>query len=163
MFNKIAAGVLLGAALALAPVSAPAQMSISDGKTTTTTKGVEPTAGIPAPPTMPSANEPVIGGQMKTVTSVKSCLDKLPPEEAAEIRLRYSKPYQECQRRLHSQAIQKAKPVSEEDMQKPAVAESPRNFVRVQKTTTPPKMPILGIKGSNIPEKSEKKPSNFNR
>lgn len=162
MFNKIAATMLLGAALALAPVAAFAQMSISDGKTTTTTGGVAPADGM-TPPTMPTGNEPVIGGQMKTVTSVKSCLEKLPPEEATEIRLRYSKPYQECQRRLHSQAVQKAKPASEEDMQKPAAAENPRNFVRVQKTTTPPKLPILGIKGSNIPEKSEKKPSNFNR
>lgn len=155
------AKLALGVALICAAPPAQAQMSISDGTTTTTTKGVEPAPGLPAPPAMPAANEPVASGQMRTVTSVKSCLDKLPPEDAAEIRLRYSRPYQECQRRLHSQTLQNAKPATAEEIQNPVAAENPRNFIRVKKSTTPPAAPILGVKGTNIREKSEKKTNQF--
>ena len=42
------------------------------------------------------------GGGMRTVTPINKCLDQLPEADAIEVRGNYLKPYQECQRRLHS-------------------------------------------------------------
>lgn len=134
-----------------------AQMTISNGQQTTTTKGVSPHPGIP------TGNETPPAGFVKSVTPVSGCLDQLPPEEAAEVRTRYLKPYQECHRRLQIHAIKKAKAVKEGETEKQTQAESPRNFVRVQKDAAPTAPPVIGIKASNIPDKKEKTPGNYNR
>lgn len=145
-------------ALWLAALSpAVAQMHISNGQETTTTKGVSPQPGIPA------GNETPPAGFVKSVTPVSACLDQLPPEEAAEVRARYLKPYQECQRRLQIHAIKKAKAGEEAESKEEKQAESPRNFVRVQKDTAPAAAPIIGIKNSDAPEKREKAPDFYNR
>ena len=140
---------------------AGAQMHISNGQKTTTTEGVSPQPG------MPTGNETPPQGFVKSVTPVSGCLAQLPPEEAAEVRARYLKPYQECQRRLHIHALKKVKAGAEEDTEDKKQAESPRNFVRVQKDADPaPQTPIVGIKGSNIPdtaEKEQKTPNRYNR
>jgi hypothetical protein len=134
-----------------------AQMTISNGQQTTTTQGVSPQPGMPA------GNETPPAGFVKSVTPVSGCLDQLPPEEAAEVRARYLKPYQECQRRLQIHAIKRAKAGKESESEKQTQAESPRNFVRVQKDTAPAAEPVLGIRGSNIPDIKEKTPGNYNR
>lgn len=92
------------------------------------------------------------GGHTTVVTSVKTCLDELPPADAAEIRSNYLKPYQECQRRTQALSVKRLKAGDEEDKPESKEAESPRNFIRVQKDTTPGKAPVIGIKGSNIPD-----------
>lgn len=152
------------AALLLLAATPPAaaQMHISNGQKTTTTQGVSPQPGMPA------GNETPPRGFVKSVTPVTGCLDQLPPEEAAEVRARYLKPYQECQRRLHSHALKKAKAGAEtQEAEGAKPAESPRNFVRVQKDAAPAKQaPIIGLKGDNIPdkaEKGEKAPFGYNR
>lgn len=135
-----------------------AQMHISNGQEATTTKGVAPPPGIPA------GNEPPPAGFVKSVTPISGCLDQLPPAEAAEVRARYLKPYQECQRRLQINAIKKVRAGETDESEKEKQAESPRNFIRVKKddSKTVPE-PIIGIRGSNIPEKSEKTPDDYNR
>ena len=152
----IAAALLLSAGM-----PAAAQMHISNGQKTTTTQGVTPQPG------MPTGNETPPQGFVKSVTPVSGCLGQLPPEEAAEVRARYLKPYQECQRRLHMHAVKKAKAGDAAESEDSKQAEGPRNFVRVQKEAdAAPQTPILGIKGSNIPdapEKGEKTSGSYNR
>lgn len=157
---KTATALVAVLVLAAAPLAA-AQMHISNGKTTTTTEGVSPQPG------MPTGNETPPRGFVKSVTPVTGCLDQLPPEEAAEVRARYLKPYQECHRRLQINALKKAKAGDVKAEEGDKQAESPRNFVRVQKDAEPAaKTPILGIKGSNIPEapeKAQKSSGGYNR
>jgi|GEM_PF-1958449 len=123
----------------------------ADGKSTITT---------PAP----AKEGEFEGGHTATVTSVKSCLDELPPEDAAEIRRNYLKPYQECQRRAQALSVKRVKAGEDAEKPTPKEAESPRNFIRVQKDTKPEKVPVLGIKGSNIPDaKPASTQDNYNR
>lgn len=147
------------AVLCLAVLSpAAAQMHISNGQKTTTTQGLFDA------PVMPSGNEPPPQGFVKSVTPVNACLEQLPPEEAAEVRARYLKPYQECQRRLQIHAIKRAKAGAKDDEHAPEQAESPRNFVRVQKDSRPaPAAPIVGAKEGSMPVKREKTPDLYNR
>lgn len=71
---------------------------------------------------------PDTGMQVRVVTPLKECLDQLPPEDIADIRQNYLKPYQECQRRLADLRHKKATAGEKE----PAAAVTPRNFIRVQ-------------------------------
>ncbi|MBI1215663.1 MAG: hypothetical protein GC185_07585 [Alphaproteobacteria bacterium] len=64
------------------------------------------------------------------VTSVESCLAKLPPEEAGEIRLHSRQPYTDCRRLLnaHAHARHHYAAVQQADALTPV---TPRNFIRV--------------------------------
>lgn len=75
---------------------------------------------------------PQTGMQMQsfTVTSVEKCLSQLPPAEAAEVRARYVKPYEECNNRV--MANTRAQKTYEAGKQQEALTpETPRNYVRV--------------------------------
>lgn len=98
-------------------------------------------------------------GGMRTVTPINKCLDQLPEAEAIEVRGNYLKPYQECQRRLHTlkrtdaeddkdsgkkRSKKAAKDDTDEDdgeervsKKAPPPAEDARNFVRVRKDDSP--------------------------
>lgn len=65
-----------------------------------------------------------------TVTSVEECLEQLSPEDAADIRATSIKPYEDCNRRLQRQRLEKketAKRKKAEDEE----AETHTNFLRV--------------------------------
>jgi len=155
MNKKIAAAVAALWLTALSP--AAAQMHISNGQQTTVTEGLSPQ------PAMPAGNEMPPVGVVKSVTPVSACLDQLPPEEAAEVRARYLKPYQECQRRLQIHAIKRAKAGDQGDSGEEKKAESPRNFIRVQKDAAPAAAPIIGLKNSDAAAKRGKTPDLYNR
>lgn len=70
--------------------------------------------------------------QTTSVTSLQKCLDKLSPEDAAEVRLNPIRPYQECLARLSNAAAEKRSlKVTREKENKEPVAENARNFSRV--------------------------------
>lgn len=70
------------------------------------------------------------GMQSMSVTSIDKCLAQLPPAEAAEIRTRYVKPYEECRNRVGANA--RAQKTVEVTKQEEALTpETPRNYIRV--------------------------------
>jgi hypothetical protein len=75
---------------------------------------------------------PQNGMQMQsfTVTSVEKCLSQLPPAEAAEIRARYVKPYEECNNRVMSNT-RAQKTIEAGKQQEALTPETPRNYIRV--------------------------------
>lgn len=84
---------------------------------------------------------PAYGMQSHSVTSAEECLKQLDPDEAMDIRKNALMPWQECQRRLQEKLKQeKEKKQSEkaeaEKEPTPPAAETPRNYIRVQKPET---------------------------
>jgi hypothetical protein len=80
------------------------------------------------------------------VTSIKDCYDALSPEDAADIRMNYAMPYQECQKRLAARR-QARKLAEDKQAAADATPVTPRNFVRVK--------PLPADKEASTPE-SEK-------
>lgn len=72
------------------------------------------------------------GMQTSTVTPLDECLKQLPPEEAAEVKMRYIQPYRECRIRLVNKAAEK-RHLEVTKQQEDATPETPRNYIRVQK------------------------------
>lgn len=87
-----------------------------------------------APPAR--AEEPATVSQTRVITPVQECFDKMTPEEVMDIRNNFAKPYQECQRRLQDKLRQSAAP--QDNAAAAPVAQTPRNFVRVQQDPVPP-------------------------
>ncbi len=121
-------------------------------------------------------------GGMRTVTPISKCLDQLPEADAIEVRGNYLKPYQECQRRLHSlkhsgaddaktggkkarskKAATDGEDAGEEPESKkaPAPAEDARNFVRVRKDDSPRRPASYG--DAATPEAPKNPPRQGNR
>lgn len=71
------------------------------------------------------------------VTSLQKCIDQLDPEDQAEVRLNAIRPYQECMSRLADKAAKRRhiKVSRERAAEEDDVAETPRNFSRVQERT----------------------------
>jgi len=96
----------------------------------------------------------IMPAQSAVVTSVDACLKQLDPDEAAEVRRNYQRPYQECQSRL-AEKLSKKKTAKAGAAQKGPEAESPRNFVRVQPLkadpTPPPGLDSTSAGASNTP------------
>lgn len=82
--------------------------------------------------------EEAIPSGRHVVTSVQDCLDKLPEEDAADIRSKSIKPYEDCQKRLQVRAREK-KEEAEKDEAEEAEAETPSNFLRVTEAEDSPK------------------------
>jgi hypothetical protein len=76
------------------------------------------------------AAAPAAASNSIVVTSLSTCLDKLDPADANEVRTRYVKPYAECQYRLREKLERKAE--AKKTAQEAPVAASPRNYLRVQ-------------------------------
>lgn len=72
------------------------------------------------------------GMQTSTVTPLDECLKQLPPEEAAEVKMRYIQPYRECRLRLAGKA-EEQRHIEVTKQREDATPETPRNYVRVQK------------------------------
>jgi hypothetical protein len=66
----------------------------------------------------------------RVVTPVEDCLDQLSPEDAADIRATSITPYEDCNRRLQRQRLEK-KSASEKKKAAEEEAETPSNFMRV--------------------------------
>lgn len=71
------------------------------------------------------------------VTSLQKCIDQLDPDDQAEVRLNAIRPYQECMNRLADKAAKRRhiKVSRERAAEEEEVAETPRNFSRVQERT----------------------------
>lgn len=93
-------------------IAAPALAQIAQGET-------ERTADFPA-------------AQGHVVTSTSDCLQKLDPSDAADIRINYAYPYQECLKRLAGQKAERQKAAAEKAATE-SIPETPRNYVRVKK------------------------------
>lgn len=91
--------------------------------------GTEPSSGAGANGDAPYSG---FGMQTSTVTPLDECLKQLPPEEAAEVKMRYIQPYRECRIRLADKAAEQ-RHVEVTKQRDDATPETPRNYVRVQK------------------------------
>ncbi len=95
-------------------------------------------ASFAAPAAQAQENETTTPGMKShTVTSVEACLEKLDEEDAIDVRTRYMKSWQECQKRLEVKlARERAEKAAEkaEKAPKDNIPETPRNYIRVQKS-----------------------------
>jgi len=74
--------------------------------------------------------------QYITVTSIQKCYERLDRKDALEIQRGYTKPYQECRRRL---SLKLQKEQGHKAGEPPgAIPDKPRNFYQVQKTPLRP-------------------------
>jgi hypothetical protein len=77
------------------------------------------------------------GAKSFTVTSVDKCYAQLSREDALDIQKNYTKPYQECQRRLalklKNEKWSKNKPGTKTGDSQDSQPKNPENFYRVQK------------------------------
>ena len=84
---------------------------------------------------------PAYGMQSHSVTSAEECLKQLDPDEALDVRKNAAMPWQECQRRLQEKLKQEREKKQSEEAEAereptPPPAETPRNYIRVQKPET---------------------------
>lgn len=75
----------------------------------------------------------VIRPTVHRITSLEKCLNQLPPEEAAEVRLNPVRPYQECIARLSNVSADRKKK-KRQDAEEMPVAENARNYSRIQES-----------------------------
>lgn len=104
----------------------PAPVMAADAETQALLEALSDRA--PAQEIMP--DEKIAPARSQSVTSVSKCLDLLPKEEAAAIRISSLKPYEECQKRLLK--LQETKAQTEEAAK--TAKETPetyKNYVRV--------------------------------
>jgi hypothetical protein len=83
----------------------------------------------------PAADGRLIRPTVHRITSLQKCIDQLPPEEAAEVRLNPIRPYQECMSRLSSLAADRKKKKADDAKAEP-IAENARNYSRIQESPT---------------------------
>lgn len=89
--------LVLAGLIGLGALCCPAGYAMA-GYYNATTQAATTTA-LPTPkPTVAEADVPPLSG-FSSVTSLATCLEQLPETERAEVRQRYARPYQECQRR----------------------------------------------------------------
>lgn len=89
--------LVLAGLIGLGALCCPAGSAVAGYYNATTP--VTATTALPAPkPAAAEAVIPPVSG-FSSVTSLSSCLEQLPKAEQAEVRQRYARPYQECQRR----------------------------------------------------------------
>jgi hypothetical protein len=109
-----------------------------------------PVQEIDAPPTLDEAYEAQApaGGHTVVVTSLKKCYTQLGREEALEIETKYTKPYEECQKRLAAkvkrdqqlkagQQPKDSKDATNKEGAAPDAAPADSGFYRVQKDAVP--------------------------
>ncbi len=136
--------IILATALVLLSAPASAQMGYynSDGATAPADGGAyapetsdeidmsRESAAQEDPPEQSSPADSI--PQTTQVTSLQKCLDRLSPEDAAEVRLNPIRPYQECLARLSNASAEKRKiNVSRKKPEQEPMAENARNFSRV--------------------------------